>query len=587
MAENLLHADDLYGCHHRFLLNRLAQHKELLETPTYDVTATARARHSLYAERVYQQLHQEYQAVIIPPGEDACQLTLEAVERGERLICGAHLAADVDAGRTGATCILMREPDTYYSAAHYTPVIPVEHRTIDWRKARKTVPGGALENSYERPWLVPHLSRFPYWDPRPHPTARIRPQSLDQMRLIHLWLLMHTSGIPATGQGGAYHHDNPLIAVHWLKHSLPLYIEEFITRQDLLDTVQEQLEKESVHEALSHLPTESSRRRECDGCGWWSTRCRAELIARNDVSLVVTGAQADLLDTMGIHTIHDLAHCELTPPRSWPNGDFFTSVARARAITRGQSLMRTGRNVTIPHADIEIDIDMEAATDGAYLWGTLLSYTTPHAQQLLGEQSGYRPFVTWSPLPSDDIGRVFVEMWEWLSDICQRAEEQGLSCIVYCFGQHGEVRWMESASQNYCSLPGMPSNIEVDKFLHSSHWVDLFPLVEELFIGVRGLGLKKVAPEAGFRWRDDTPSGELSISWHAQATGAMTIHQSTGVELEEGISEEDARSMIRQRILTYNEDDVRATHALRQWLREGLWKKNIPTRNDLLTWSGE
>ena len=64
---------------------------------------------------------------------------------------------------------------------------------------------------------------------------------------------------------------------------------------------------------------------------------------------------------------------------------------------------------------------------------------------------------------------------------------------------------------------GMPSEDEVRELLDGPHWVDVFRLVERQFVGVHGLGLKKVAPVAGFHWRDEEPSGEASIAWHSQA----------------------------------------------------------------------
>lgn len=55
---------------------------------------------------------------------------------------------------------------------------------------------------------------------------------------------------------------------------------------------------------------------------------------------------------------------------------------------------------------------------------------------------------------------------------------------------------------------------------------------------------------AGFRWRDEEPGGLASIMWFTQA-----------------VTDEDptVREAARVRVLQYNEDDVRATLALREW----------------------
>ena len=57
------------------------------------------------------------------------------------------------------------------------------------------------------------------------------------------------------------------------------------------------------------------------------------------------------------------------------------------------------------------------------------------------------------------------------------------------------------------------------------------------------------ARAAGFDWRDENPSGEASMRWFESAAAGG----------------EEAAAW-RQRILDYNEDDCRATQALRDWL---------------------
>ncbi len=65
------------------------------------------------------------------------------------------------------------------------------------------------------------------------------------------------------------------------------------------------------------------------------------------------------------------------------------------------------------------------------------------------------------------------------------------------------------------------------------------------------MGLKTVAPLAGFSWRGEEVGGDLAM-----------------VRYLEAVAEEDPslRSEARQWILDYNEDDVRATATLREWL---------------------
>lgn len=99
-------------------------------------------------------------------------------------------------------------------------------------------------------------------------------------------------------------------------------------------------------------------------------------------------------------------------------------------------------------------------------------------------------------------------------------------------------------------VPGVPSVAEVRRFLSSPQWIDVHQAVTSQFVSTSGLGLKVVAPVAGFHWRDPEAGGEASIGWYRDAQAAR------GVERDAG----------RTRILAYNEDDVRATRAVREWI---------------------
>ena len=85
------------------------------------------------------------------------------------------------------------------------------------------------------------------------------------------------------------------------------------------------------------------------------------------------------------------------------------------------------------------------------------------------------------------------------------------------------------------------------RFISSPLWVDVHEAVATQFVSTSGLGLKAVAPVAGFTWRDSEAGGEASLGWYRGAQAAR------GAERDAG----------RARILAYNEDDVRALRALR------------------------
>jgi predicted RecB family nuclease len=91
----------------------------------------------------------------------------------------------------------------------------------------------------------------------------------------------------------------------------------------------------------------------------------------------------------------------------------------------------------------------------------------------------------------------------------------------------------------------------VEAFIASEQWIDLYEVMSgQLVTGTR-MGLKMVAPLAGFHWRGDEAGGGQSMVRFVEAT-------SDGDDL--------ITAEARRWILEYNEDDVRATAVLRQWL---------------------
>ncbi|KMS72000.1 recombinase RecB [Streptomyces regensis] len=306
---------------------------------------------------------------------------------------------------------------------------------------------------------------------------------------------------------------------------------------------------------------EPSRILECKGCPWWPT-CEAELTRIRDVSLVVRGEDAMELRRAGIATVDKLAALDVhdEPPIQWTGVTFQDAVSLARAWLADLTMVRRVREVQVPRGDVEVDIDMESFGDsGAYLWGCLISGAD------IGVEHGYHAFATWDPLPTEDEARSFAEFWAWLSDVRARTAERGLSFRAYCYNALAENRWLFASAERFAGFPGVPSSADVRAFVDSDEWVDLFRSVSDQFLCSHGKGLKVVAPVAGFAWRDAEAGGEASMRWYRDAVGM-----------------DGAEPVLpqRTRLLTYNEDDVLATKALREWISERAMSE-VPFTDDL------
>jgi predicted RecB family nuclease len=472
-------------------------------------------------------------------GADRERATEQAMSAGARFIWGAQLPRDAAGGRRGGINLLV------HTGAGYVPVLVVRHKVTD--------PGSGARTS-------------PLGDPVPaagqaDPARKARPQPRDQLRLAHARRLLEASGYADPGRpvGGVVGLDGDIVVWHDLeapnwpggRTALAEYDARFADR----------LAVATAAASGAQPLAEPSRIVECRTCPWW-TICRADLLAVRDVSLVVRGEEGASLRAAGLRTVDDLAALDPTdgealPPAGMPLSD---AVGLAKAWLANLTVVRRVRRVRVPRAEVEVDVDMESFGDaGAYMWGVLLSGAD------VGERPGYRAFATWEPLPTDDEARSFAEFWQWLSVIRLRARARGLTFRAYCYNELAENRWLLSSARRFAGKPGIPGIEQVQAFIDSDAWFDLFGSVREYFLCSHGKGLKTIAPVTGFRWRDPEASGENSMRWYRFAVGI------------DGAGPDD---MQRLRLLEYNEDDVRATQALRHWMSSPAIK-GIPYVGDL------
>ena len=283
------------------------------------------------------------------------------------------------------------------------------------------------------------------------------------------------------------------------------------------------------------VPTEPRRVKECASCRFWSL-CEKQLRAVDEISLFLPGDRARSYRDNGIHTVQGLIDADLGEAsqlaRAWREG--IPVLQRAGARPEG-----------IPRAEVEIDIDMEAYLDhGAYLWGAWYA-------------DKYHSFATWSQLGGSAEAANFAEFWNWLMAIRDQAAAEGRSFRAYCYSAHGENHWMRMSARRF----GTPTPEEVEEFIASEHWIDVFAYVKKSLVGPSGIGLKVIAPEAGFSWRQEDIDGEESVNARRRAVGSGP----------EALS-------ARESLLMYNADDVQATRVVREWLSAGA--PGIPSLED-------
>jgi RNase_H superfamily len=315
-------------------------------------------------------------------------------------------------------------------------------------------------------------------------------------------------------------------------------------------------------------PTRPYWHRDCPDCPY-ADHCAGELEAVDDVSLVrfTTAGHQALLRAHGVATRAALAALDPDAARGARRSDpapdepveatvgrsvshLDDLIYRARVVVGGSLLRKVEpESMGCARADVEVDVDTESYDDATYLWGALVHARVPVAPV----EPGYRSFVTFDTLDADAEAELFDRFWTWLTALRDACATVGATFAAYCFWASAEDGAMDRAVSRTPD-PGRRAELTAQvadlRRARPAQWIDVHDAVKDQVQTDGPVGLKQLAVAAGFSWRDPSPSGEASIAWYERATG----------------DDPGAATRYRRRLLEYNEDDCRATYALREWL---------------------
>ncbi|MDO5676057.1 MAG: TM0106 family RecB-like putative nuclease [Propionibacteriaceae bacterium] len=481
--------------------------------------------------------------------EERQRAALEAMGAGAPLILGAVLPLDLDGHRSGRPDALVRGADTESGTPGYWPLKVKPYRVTEKQMGSTTLQTSPLSAVGEL-WLLPDQRYRVY-----------REKAL--LELAHHWRLLESCGFasahPLVGVVGDNRDGNPAAvwvdlhhkfirtysktAGHKMRSVLERYDHEHNFRVYVAENAMQRTGVDDPEPVVRPI-----RVRECEWCAWWQV-CRP-MIDDDDLSLRISKAPLDVRELqtllgLGIKTVAELAEADvdailpnylpLTGHRDRSEHRLRQAALRARMLANGVELERVSvEPIGVPRAAVEVDLDIETAGDGSvYLWGVLITDETG---------SRFEHFSRFEPMTAPTETEVAIEFARWLLDMVQRHPD----LRVYHYSDYETVHlkrlWERSGDPDLGAAFG----------LVREHFVDLFTYVRENYAGVDGLGLKVVATRGtDFQWRDEEPGGLASQSWFSEAVTGST---------------EQARSCARQRVLDYNEDDVRATLAVRNWL---------------------
>jgi predicted RecB family nuclease len=279
-------------------------------------------------------------------------------------------------------------------------------------------------------------------------------------------------------------------------------------------------------------------RNRCSLCQWYG-HCYETAIDQGHLSLLpgVTQTRYKELVGMGVTTLEELAQMparalELTPGFGLETG--MRLVRQAQATLHNQALPgddfpRDGKEIRlweqmVPTHPVELyfDVESEPSLDLIYLHGVLVVDRLNQTQtfhSLLGETVEAEPIV-----------------WQKFLDLVWAYP----TAPIFHFCPY-EVQVVGKLAKLY----GTPEHLVQPLY---PRFVDLHDRITRLAtLPIENYALKNIARWMGFDWRDANANGAQSIYWYAQW-------------LETG----DRAHL--EAIVTYNEDDCRATHHIKEWI---------------------
>src|SRR3989344_5569295 len=260
----------------------------------------------------------------------------------------------------------------------------------------------------------------------------------------------------------------------------------------------------------------------------WYSLCVEGATECNDVSLIFRISQADQrrLYDIGIRTISELAEADIddlqTKLEDWPFDKLVRFNNQAKILVSRDPLILKKPNFPKIRYEVYFDIESDPTRDIHYLLGVLIKDTKSGSVE-------YRHFFANNKDEEPEIWKSFLDFLADLDDF-----------VIYHYAYLEKVVFDQFALKY-----GAPS-VLVSKFRENT--IDLYnQTTETVILPLYFYSLKDVAGYIGYKWDDPEAGGAESVVWYNE-----------WLEIKS--------DKILKKILKYNEDDVRATLAIKEWL---------------------
>ncbi len=282
----------------------------------------------------------------------------------------------------------------------------------------------------------------------------------------------------------------------------------------------------------------------CRACSY-NEICKPEFVEQDSLSLLygVDNRSLNGLEKAGINTIADMASAE---PADIPDIPYLKGDKKSRAVEQAKVWNTNDFVLLSPinlpegtwvHFDIEDNPQTSDGKKHVYLWGLLLPPYT---------DKDYLPVWT-NDKDEDQAG--WLEFLSKLEEL--RTKWPDIKLIHYSSHEFFTIR-------SYAERYDMQADSTVSWLLDKKNGplFDLKTSVDEhLILPLQGYGLKDVCKHpdlVNFQWEQEESGSQWSV-----------------VRFHDFLNENDpkVRDEIKTEVVTYNRDDVKATRALEEWLR--------------------
>lgn len=285
----------------------------------------------------------------------------------------------------------------------------------------------------------------------------------------------------------------------------------------------------------------------------WYSLCVEETKGCNDVSLIYRLSQADQrrLYDIGIKTVEDMANADVNDLQSkledWPFDKIVRFNNQAKSLISNEAMVIRKPEFPSVRYEIYFDIEGDPTRDIDYLLGCLVRDTSKK------EEPEFKYFFAKDKSEESEMWKRFLDFLAGLDDF-----------VIYHYAYY-ERQVFDRLVLRY----GAPASL-VSKFKENT--LDLhLKVIESVVLPLYFYSLKDVAKYFGYEWNSPDAGGAESVVWFNEwsrlrqsEVGDSRFVSSAKAEDKSGL--DTKADKILQKILKYNEDDVRATFKIKEWL---------------------